>query len=347
MLQEIIDAAAKLTGTRPVVHLPPGICRIEQTLRIPANTDLQLIGDGQRSTLRWTGQGAGPLLHIQGPSHVTLCDFGIWGALGYNGTPAVQAIRMDGVDQPGGRIYGEEIWPEGNTYSLLLHDLKQTRVELHGAQPHGGDAAHATITVDNASLAMFGAATSGDARMYEVRNGGKLLVRDTWFEGQAPVFMRLADRGTVTFDGGKVSCQPKGGLQDAPVVVDGFHGKLALLGFQFSENSWFAVRGEQADTRVLLLGTILGNMEPRLEVSSKTAKVGVLASRRFEEVNKRWGTGVQPDQGTLDPAFLREMLADVRAARPGLPTPHAAGVTDVRLFRVEVQDAGAGMEIAP
>jgi len=44
-IQQAIDEAAKLSGQKPVIHLPAGRYPVGQTLKIPAHADLQLVGD--------------------------------------------------------------------------------------------------------------------------------------------------------------------------------------------------------------------------------------------------------------------------------------------------------------
>ena len=48
-IQQAIDQAAALSGQRPVVHLPKGSYSIGTTLSVPANADLQIVGDGWNS----------------------------------------------------------------------------------------------------------------------------------------------------------------------------------------------------------------------------------------------------------------------------------------------------------
>jgi hypothetical protein len=52
-IQKAIDQAAKLTGQRPVVHLPMAAYKIEKTLVIPAGCDVQLaLGRGRTGQLQ-------------------------------------------------------------------------------------------------------------------------------------------------------------------------------------------------------------------------------------------------------------------------------------------------------
>ena len=67
-IQQTIQQASAYCGQRPVVHLPYGSYSINQTVTIPANCNIQLVGDGQQSALVWAGTGSGPVLQLLGPS---------------------------------------------------------------------------------------------------------------------------------------------------------------------------------------------------------------------------------------------------------------------------------------
>ena len=78
-IQQIIDTAAQLNGQRPVVHLPGRYYRINRSLVIPANCDLQLVGDSlyYGTTLEWTGTHATTMLRLAGPSRAP-CGNSAW-----------------------------------------------------------------------------------------------------------------------------------------------------------------------------------------------------------------------------------------------------------------------------
>jgi hypothetical protein len=73
-IQEALDGAGALNGQRPVVHLPAGTYQIDRTLEVPAGSDVQVVGDGGRTVLRWSGAGAGPVLRLAGPARAALRD---------------------------------------------------------------------------------------------------------------------------------------------------------------------------------------------------------------------------------------------------------------------------------
>jgi pectin methylesterase-like acyl-CoA thioesterase len=89
-IQQAINAAVThYNGQRPVVHIPEGTYNLANTVTIPANSDVQLVGDGMFTTvLVYTGSGSGPTVQIQGPSHATLRDIGL------NGSQRVDALDV-------------------------------------------------------------------------------------------------------------------------------------------------------------------------------------------------------------------------------------------------------------
>src|SRR6202030_226802 len=57
-IQQAIQQASGLCGQRPVVHLPYGSYFLDRTVSLPANCDIQLVGDGDKTALRWVGAGS-------------------------------------------------------------------------------------------------------------------------------------------------------------------------------------------------------------------------------------------------------------------------------------------------
>ncbi len=133
-IQQAIDEAAKLNGQRPVVYLPAGRYAVEKTLTVPANVDLQLIGDGDNSVLTWEGENGGTMLHIAGPTRVALRDFMIVGIWNSKGAKLGKGIVADNMDQAGGQILFDQVMADGCvTQGMLFDGLRHTRVETRGS----------------------------------------------------------------------------------------------------------------------------------------------------------------------------------------------------------------------
>ena len=92
-IQQAIDQAATLSGQRPVVHLPKGSYSIGTTLSVPANADLQIVGDGRNSQLNWSGAAGGTILRMNGPSRAILREFGTNGGRAET-RPTASRLRM-------------------------------------------------------------------------------------------------------------------------------------------------------------------------------------------------------------------------------------------------------------
>jgi hypothetical protein len=104
-IQQAIERASLLRGQRPIVHLPMGIYTISNTLVIPAESDLQLVGDSAGETgtrLNWVGPKGQVLLKLAGPTHATLRD------LNFDARDS-SAILVENADQPGGHIFADQL----------------------------------------------------------------------------------------------------------------------------------------------------------------------------------------------------------------------------------------------
>ena len=96
------------------------------------------------------------------------------------------------------------------------------------------------------------------------------------------------------------------------------------------------------NTKVLMLGQ--GNRDDFLINHSPAARAALI-----ESVNYTPGGGAipVPDRGTANTAFLREMLAQTRSARPHPSSPPPRGATDLQLYRVSVTNASVCVRVRP
>lgn len=366
VIQEAIDQAARLNGQRPVVHLPKGIYRIDRTLVVPADCDVQMIGDGAAETatvLLWTGGEGGTLLRLEGPSRAVLRDFQV-----NANTPNCTGILVDNADQPGGAIFGDQLGPSGHgtgrepRAGLLVNGLTQTTVQMRAI--HGGMDCGTWIHVvgrgarnpadettdpvaDPGPVAIFTGASSSSLRQYDVSQGGRLLARSIYHEihrrdiGQA---IHLADSGSLLVDSTRFSYTV---LPDVPLVsTDGFDGDLALttpllMSVYSPEPMRIALAGDGANTRFLALGlqVFAHNEETFGRTDAVFADRSQPASAALFLNSVQCGN-VQPgvrnfeDRGEWAEDFLRGMLQPLRETRPWQPSPRPPGVTDVRFHRV-------------
>src|SRR5204862_5498958 len=86
-----------------------GHYNIARTITVPPNCDVQLIGDSAGETgtrLQWTGPDDGVVVLVKGPSRATLRDF-------YVNAPTARALLVERADQPGGRIFADQLNARG------------------------------------------------------------------------------------------------------------------------------------------------------------------------------------------------------------------------------------------
>jgi hypothetical protein len=346
-----------------VVHLPVGTYLINTTLTIPAGSDVQLVGDGDgdayATTLKWNGSGSGPVLHIMGPSKATLQDLSVFG----NGT--AEGIVADGIDQSGARVFMHQ--PElrsGTQANLLVDGLDYTNVDLRNLTSDYMNSG-VSVKVVGGPLAAAGDPVGGKTNIFagdqsvhplncEVMNGGRLLVRDVWYEtlytSGSPAFVRLASTtGTFTIEGSRIALPAN---QPTPAIaIHGFQGKASFLTTRLDDR--IVISGDGSQTKVLGLGMVGTNNSSNsvpdyfLNNSSPTAQAAVLNSRQITDTVPGSGSVQFANEGTEDPTFIKDMVAHTRGEHPKILTSLPSGVTDLRLFRVWVGNAPVGIHLLP
>ncbi len=357
-IQRAIDEAARLAGSRPVVHLPKGTYSVDATLVVPAGCDVQIVGDGAAETatvLKWTGSRPGPILRLDGPSQATLRDFSFQAGRG-------KGIAVHQGDQPGGRIFGDQVnvsgrSPEENGIGVLVLGVEHSDVLLRCAQ--GGTFCRTWIRVLGGPLcragkpapgqvSVFCGATGTAEEQYGVAQGGRIVVRGVYHEvsGDSPQGILLNDAGSLAVDATRFSYKTS---PDRPLVqAKDFRGDLVLCsGMLLPVGTPFPARvnlaGDGSGTRVLCLGNMFWTPCKEVtadtvwqDVSNPPARAALLNSNLNggAESGLTNGFGRLENRGQADERFLLEMLDPLRAARIWWPAEARSGVTDVRLFRV-------------
>ena len=242
-IQQLINQAAASGTTRPVVHIQPGSYSINTTLVVPANSDMQIIGDGNYSQLNWSlGSTAGPVIRLLGPSRAILRDFAVNG----NANTA-DGIEVDNADQPGSRVFMEQAGLALSDTNLFVDSLDYTNVELHDFYAGydwtagmtsvivtGGPSA-AGGTWQGGATNIFAGAASGNYLSYAVSNGAHVAVRDIWYDSNADnigwvgnAIANVTGASTFTYAGSAVNMKPPDGSKVA-FSLNNFQGTAALL----------------------------------------------------------------------------------------------------------------------
>jgi Pectate lyase superfamily protein len=345
-IQGAIDKAAAQCGRRPVVHLPYGLYSIEVTVTIPANCDLQLVGDGQQTVLKWVGGGPGPALLLQGPSRAILSDFFI-------DAGSSTGIDVENADQQGARVYMLETQVlRSSAVNLLVDSLDFTLVELHDFQlaytavpPAGNGVA---LRVIGGPLAQQGKpqygrtnlfAGSGGANhvTYQALHGASLLVRDAWYEGYNPsTYAQISDNSSVTLEGSRMAVP----LSGDSVQLNNISCNVAIL--SSAPDADVNISGEN-NGKAWVLGNNFSLAKTYFQNDSNSISSAFNLNRYATRAD---GSFALDDKSrTLDPSFIRLMLAQSRTAHPTQIKDLPLGVTDLRLYRVVVELGTVGIHL--
>jgi len=342
-IQAAIDQAAALNGQRPVVHLPYGDLFLDRTLVIPANSDMQLVGDGFGTRLLWRARTNGTILRVDGPSRATLRGVTLYGNSENPNFASAHALEINGLDQPGSRLLADQLRVQGARRhpSIVLDRLNHLRSEFRGTD-HGGALEASSIVAIGRShppgssspqpLAAFLGGASGDSGSnYDVRDGARLVIQDFWYEGVTNGFLRLAGSGSLTLHG-VIVAPSKLEPHDVPfppaIELAGFQGSLALLQADFRRPAQeILVQPPGTGAHFLVANSVWSLGTPRpVPAAATTAWFN----------NRSRLAGDPPDLGSLDPAWIEAMLSETREARPSLVGRTPLGSSDVRLHRINI-----------
>jgi len=344
VIQTAINSAVALNGSRPVVHLPEGSYSINVPLYIPANSDLQLTGDGYFATLlNWTGTaGTGPVILIGGPSHATLRDFRVNAGLQADG------IGVYSIDQSGSRVFmhgvqmgadnlaaNSNLFYDGLDNAVLdIEDTTHSATSGTGVNVTGGPLASIGTSVPG--MVRFFSATSGDEALpYQVSNGGTLLVRDEWNESQGPAFANISGRALVTFDGVHANLHSNVGQSTPGVVVSNLIGKVSILTSNPQDRT--VISGNGTNTQVLQAAGVqeCPLVSPYfIDNTSPAGTSGLLNHRECTTTVPGTGSLATANAGNNGTTFITSMLAQTRAAHQVPLTTLSNSVTDLRMYRV-------------
>jgi hypothetical protein len=366
-IQKALDEATTLRGQRPIVHLPVGIYNITKTLVIPAESDVQLVGDsaGEIGTrLNWTGPAGGLMLRLEGPAVATLRDLHLH-------APGAGAILVENADQPGGKIFADQLnvsGPSGKITppisALRVNRLTETDVELRCLQGHGNSGNWVEVVggqnIHN-QISIFNGATDSAMGQYNVHNGGQLVVRSVYHEksGDSLRAIYLADSGTLAIDAARFSS--KTSPQSPLVALENFKGLFTLATSQFnpvdSTNTCrFEMTGNGSAACVLALNNLFWIHEPGVTSekvwlnNAKPPAHGGLIGCNMNSGDKGFlkggfgflenigdpaeASGAPGSLGTVSDAALLRHLAPLREARVWLPGEVPPHTTNLRIYRV-------------
>ncbi len=349
-----------------------GTYKIEHTLLIPAGCDIQLVGDGGAETgtvLQWHGAPGGVLLQLAGPSRASVRDL-------YINAPDGNAIRVEQCDQPGGKIFADQLNVSGLSQhskagsGLRVDGLENTDVQANCLQGGtacnkwvnviGGPHAQTGETVKNQVNIYAGATGSADAQ-YAVSRGGRLVVRSVYHEMSAdsPQGILLDDSGVMSVDATRFSYKT---TPETPLIsANHFRGDFTLLtGLLMPVNSNhtadITMTGDGSKCNLLCLGNLFWVNEVGVTAdkvwhnnAQPTASAALLLCNMNSGVKDAFkhggGFDYLDDRGAAADAFLLHMLKPLHDARIWLPGTVPPGKTNVELHRVMIAVGGDGVGV--
>ena len=375
-IQRAIDEAAKLAGQRPIVHLPMGNYVVAKTIVIPGGCDVQLVGDSAGETgtrLNWAGPDDGIVLRIAGPSHATLRDL-------YIHAGNARALLVQDCDQPCGRIFADQFNVNGpnardttNAAALRINGLDHADLLFRSLQGSGNGGRWVEVIggADSEAatnqICIFTGATGSAAGQYDVRHGGRLVVRGVYHERSSDSLngLHLADSGMLSIDATRFSYATS--PASPTVAADNFRGLFTLatcilMPVESKASCRFELRGNGSRTSVLALnnqfwieqrttaddvwrniaqppadGGLIGcNVNTsKKEAAPKTYEFLTGAGDHSDPAKSQSGAGPLDNRGAVDDATLLRHLAPLRTARVWLPDNSVPlTVTDLRIHRV-------------
>ncbi|WP_429634729.1 glycosyl hydrolase family 28-related protein [Tunturiibacter psychrotolerans] len=340
-IQTAIDQAVASGISSPVVHVPAGHYQVMQTITIPPESTIQLIGDDAYGTLlQGDSSLSGPVLRIDTSNAAVKY-------LGVSGTHNDDGIVLSIADQPSTQIILDEAeLQSGNAYSVNFDGVEHATAELFstytlgsitGVNVTGGPfrvKKEGTLGVTNhytGSLQSMAGATS-----FSVTSNGKYMVQDNWHDagGTGPFNFILSGSGTVTEQSGTVYTNSA-----QPFDIGNFDGNISLIGLQFQGG--FLTDPGQSHTNLLNLG-LTGSTQTYLPESTGNLVVNNLLDSYYN-----LGGGHIPEQDSPDVQWLRSMFAQSRVEYPIERKPVVSGAHRIRLARVLVQNTLSALHIMP
>ena len=110
-----ITQAAKLTGSRPIIHFAHGTYDLTRPLVVPAYTDIQFVSNA-RSTILWNnGTTNNFMITLLGPNHATFKDIILY-------SKGAGCKQLTNADQVGARFYSNALYIlelEGYTSTMI------------------------------------------------------------------------------------------------------------------------------------------------------------------------------------------------------------------------------------
>ncbi|HTA27989.1 MAG TPA: glycosyl hydrolase family 28-related protein [Bacteroidia bacterium] len=363
-IQSKIDSAALLPlGSKPVVHIPKGVFHVNTTLTVPANADMQIIGDGlgtgtnATTSLQWSGNNVGPVMLCMGPSRVTIKDLLL--NANYSSYVGPEALVIEDADQIGGRIFGQEFnaggpqWTQPCSIGLWANQIENSDITMMCFYPGFGNTAMVEATGGpilssggntDGQISLLAGATGDSQNLFNVTDGGRMDAEGMWNEGDWARTSGLLNL-TNTFGKVTVACMSWNLLNSTyPMLnTDNYSGTLTLLLNHFNNVPWsyMPLTGSGTNFNVLSGYNDYGTGNTKGKTTDSTWIDSTAPAANADFIGNTGNSGFACDVVTSkvhnvlpDSTSILDELSQLRAVRANPPMDMATTLTDVKLFRV-------------
>ena len=340
IIQSIIMQAAKLKGSRPVVHFPFGNYQIDKPLEIPAGSDMQLVGDGALFAsilLPTKSMGNQFVLIVNGPTFITIKDLQI-GPNAQSDNKA-KGIWFKNVDQKGAVAHLDQLFSSAQT-SLHCDGLNYIQIEKNNSFFSAGNVLVGG-KVQQAGKGTFRVnAFGGQFARLSVSNNAEFVAKDCWWEGADRLPIKLSGDGNITIDGALVS--PAGADSTPSISIGKFNGKISLM-------NMYVIGGLTLEPDNKSLELLLWNihfyhkMDPMSALRSTGKYCAMfmgLSSQCFDAKNKICAqmlthSPAQTNIGNTD-SFLQKMTLQSRKSLPMEKSSTKANTSNIYISRLAI-----------
>ena len=354
-LQTAVNNAAD--GT--VIHIPWvsnifGSIPITQTITMPTNKDIRIIGDGYHTKLAWSGSAGGTMFSLPHPSHITFAHIQLSG----NGSSG-PLIAVSGVDSTPARVYARDTrMSQGITANIRLGDCPNAVIDYRGIvsdatstpPAHGANA----ILDGRGKVRMIDVDSDNNTIGFICTNGGSLYVETSYNEASTNNFtnktFRVSGNSTVTFLSGVQHENTRtNGVTDFSratsngFAVVNFSGNL-MMGLVNGVIDWYNISGTSTGSVWITGDTTIDCPVNHWPIINSTTNIPV----QTMNWNYNGGASTNNDIGSASAAFTRRMLTQARAEYSDLaPMARRADQTDVLLENVLLNLGGVNLSVQP
>ena len=332
-VQAAIDAAVTVNG---IVHLPVDYYNVFQTLEIPLNVNISILGDGGFTDIVANSSLQGPALRSYS-KNIQLENIRF---SSYSKVPPDALIELHVPDTPSTCIFCDECAIDDQITTAVEWDgLDDASLEFRVPTINGPPAAtiHGGLGRQNGhqTLGNIGAFLSSTSA-YAVDLGGHLLSEDGFHDtGQRNTQFVLTGDGSLTQMGG--ASEASSGPNPA-MMLNNYKGQLSLLGV--ATNSFVQINPGSPSTVVASGNIQESGVSPVLSLEPRAIFVGVDNSAN---TNKATPTTL-PDTATT-PAHIEHMMSMARTQILTSRLPFTVDSTTIRMTRLYVEFNGVGLRV--